>query len=626
MESDSPPVSPSARSLVVEMEVEVERISGTEPGIFEPSTSSDWPPPRVSASTPTSTHSARHLVVGMEITRTPSGTLRVAENVLLERTPSGSVRPWRPSSLMASEGVEIVDSLKPVNLFPSEEINNDDDIFDAPLAQLLDSGSEADDDEFEDEGELNLQLQAIWDEDNLNDHNNDTEAIAEPALSAINTNYDWSEDWSGFTGVKEHFNEAVGPKIEGISPLAIFSQIWDQPLMESIVASTNQYAWETIVKYTETESGIPPKSRLHSWDETSVDELYRLIAVIILMSICVRNRIDEYWSTGTLGMPEFRKIMSINRYTLLMKFLHFVDNSTIDTDSHGAERKLAKIKPLLDNLNNKFQEVYAPRRELSLDESLLLWKGRLSWKQCIRSKAARFGIKSYDLCEAATGYVLNTMIYTGKNSSLPTIYGFQSSTEKIVIHLFNSYLNKGFSLFMDNYYNSIELCRFLKTKKTDVVGTISRRRKQIPDAIKAVDKKVDRGTVVSRHCGDISVVCWKDVKLVSAVSTYHKNDMVEGRRAGEARQKPAVIDTYNAFMGGVDLKDQKLSTYLLERKRGLKWYIKVFKRLLNTAILNSYIIYVANMGQQKPVTHRAFRYRLVEEILENGITVSLHVN
>lgn len=34
MESDSPPVSPSARSLVVEMEVEVERISGTEPGIF----------------------------------------------------------------------------------------------------------------------------------------------------------------------------------------------------------------------------------------------------------------------------------------------------------------------------------------------------------------------------------------------------------------------------------------------------------------------------------------------------------------------------------------------------------------------------------------------------------------
>lgn len=258
--------------------------------------------------------------------------------------------------------------------------------------------------------------------------------------------------------------------------------------------------------------------------------------------------------------------MSINRYLLLIKFLHFVDNSTIDTDSHGAERKLAKIEPVLDYLNKKFQDVYAPRRELSLDESLLLWKGRLSWKQCIRSKAARFGIKSYELCEAATGYALNIMIYTGKTSSLTCIYGFQSCTEKIVLHLCNRYLNKGFSLFMDNYYNSIELCRFLKNCKTDVVGTISRRRKQLPDAIKAVEQKVSRGTVVSRHCGDISVVCWKDVKLVTTVSTYHKNDMVESRRAREPRQKPAVVETYNAFMGG-HLKDQKLSMYLLERKR-----------------------------------------------------------
>lgn len=139
--------------------------------------------------------------------------------------------------------------------------------------------------------------------------------------------------------------------------------------------------------------------------ETSVDELYRLIAVIMLMSICVRNRIDEYWSTGILSMPAFWKIMSINRYTLLMKFIYFVDNNTIDTDFHGAERKLSKIKPLLDYLNKKFQDVYAPRRKLPLDETLLLWKGRLSWRQCIRSKAARFGIKSYELCEATTGYV-----------------------------------------------------------------------------------------------------------------------------------------------------------------------------------------------------------------------------
>lgn len=91
--------------------------------------------------------------------------------------------------------------------------------------------------------------------------------------------------------------------------------------------------------------------------------------------------------------------------------------------------------------------------------------------------------------------------------------------------------------------------------------------------------------MVSRHCGDISVTAWKDVK-VTTVSTFHDNGVVQGHRAGEAVIKPSVVEEYNRFMGGVDLKDQKLSMFLMERKRGVKWYIKVYKRLLNTGWRN----------------------------------------
>ncbi|XP_041983233.1 piggyBac transposable element-derived protein 4-like [Aricia agestis] len=182
--------------------------------------------------------------------------------------------------------------------------------------------------------------------------------------------------------------------------------------MELIEAETNKFAENKISAYFETAADLPPKSRLHQWSETTVAELYRLIAVMILMGMCVRGRVDEYWSTGTLGMPGFRTIMSKDRFLLLMRFLHFVDNDSISC--RGPERKLAKIKPVLDHLNAAFKAAYTPRREVSIDESLLLWKGHLSWIQCIRTKAARFGIKSYELCEAVTGYVLNIIIYTGK--------------------------------------------------------------------------------------------------------------------------------------------------------------------------------------------------------------------
>ena len=55
--------------------------------------------------------------------------------------------------------------------------------------------------------------------------------------------------------------------------------------------------------------------------------------------------------------------------------------------------KLFKLRPLLDHLFEKFQEVYVLARYISIDESLLLWKGRLPFNQYIPLKRARFGVK-----------------------------------------------------------------------------------------------------------------------------------------------------------------------------------------------------------------------------------------
>uniref|UniRef100_A0A1B6C839 PiggyBac transposable element-derived protein domain-containing protein n=1 Tax=Clastoptera arizonana TaxID=38151 RepID=A0A1B6C839_9HEMI len=65
-------------------------------------------------------------------------------------------------------------------------------------------------------------------------------------------------------------------------------------------------------------------------------------------------------------------------------------------------------------------------------------------------------------------------------------------------------------------------------------------------------------------------------------------------------------------MGGVDLRDQILHNILLERKLGVKWHIKLFKRLLNMSILKSYIIWKSgnpNCG------HLQFKLHLIKEII-----------
>lgn len=314
-------------------------------------------------------------------------------------------------------------------------------------------------------------------------------------------------------------------------------------------------------------------------------------------------------------MPCFSKIMGKNSFFLLLRFLHFVDNDGLTDFIHGYDRKIYKIAPIVEHCNKKFAEIYIPRRALSIDESLLLWKGHLSFIQCIRTKAARFGIKSYELCEAETGYLLKLMIYAGKNQDLEQdIHGFTNATSKVVLKLSEDYLEKGHCLYMDNFYNSVGLARFLKHKRTDVVGTLNRRRVETPSNIKNIDvRRMQRGDIVATHCGDVAVLAWKDVQLVSMISTFHKNDTAPGSRAGVQCDKPLVVHDFNKYMGGVDLKDQKLSMYLMERKRGTKWYVKVFRRLLNCSILNSFIMYKCHEGVQK-MDHRQFRYVLAEAL------------
>lgn len=179
-----------------------------------------------------------------------------------------------------------------------------------------------------------------WLDDELFD-DDEEEVVDEDA--GPSTDLGWSGDYSMFKGVKETFQEQTGPRIEGTTLSGSFTQFWDRPFIDSIVAETNKYAWEFIAAANETVA-LPPHSRVHVWEETSVDEIYRLISVMILMGFCVRGRIEEYFSLGILGMLDFRKLMSKNRFLLLMKFLHFVDNRCIIP---GDNKKIAKIQPVV---------------------------------------------------------------------------------------------------------------------------------------------------------------------------------------------------------------------------------------------------------------------------------------
>ena len=84
------------------------------------------------------------------------------------------------------------------------------------------------------------------------------------------------------------------------------------------------------------------------------------------------------------------QVMSRNRFLNILKFLRF-------GPLHEVEKGKPKthIEPYLQLLRHKCQDILEPGRDIAIDESLRLWKGRLLFKQFIKTKRSRFRIKIF---------------------------------------------------------------------------------------------------------------------------------------------------------------------------------------------------------------------------------------
>jgi hypothetical protein len=82
---------------------------------------------------------------------------------------------------------------------------------------------------------------------------------------------------------------------------------------------------------------------------------------------------------------------------ILLKFLHFSDNEAYRGQ---VPPKIYIVKPVFDDLIGKFSAGYVSEDQLSIDKSLLLWKGHLGWKVYISKKRSCFGRESFKLCDA----------------------------------------------------------------------------------------------------------------------------------------------------------------------------------------------------------------------------------
>lgn len=385
------------------------------------------------------------------------------------------------------------------------------------------------------------------------------------------------------------------------SPIVDFFESFITPnLMGKIVFETNRYAQQQIIS---SES-----SRLTKWKNTSIDEMYVFLAINMLMARNKKLKVHDYWSTNELLHQNiFGQLMSRDRYLLLLRLIHFCDNS-----QQIPGERLYKIQMVISDVKQNFKDALIPFSNLAIDESLLLWKGRLSFKQYIKSKRHRFGIKLYILCDCETDFILNFSIHTGASDYIDPLENQIGKSGVIVKNLIKPYFSYGHSLYTDNFYTSPALAMYLHKKKINSCGTVRKNRKLLPD----LNSKLKLGEREAMCTDKLLAVYWKDRRDVYMLSTIHKDKMIDTKKidrvTGKKYLKPECVMSYNANMGAIDKTDMLLSSIECVR-RTLKWYKKLFFHMVDMSLLNAYSAYKTVTRNQ--ISLADFQLKLINELI-----------
>jgi hypothetical protein len=297
---------------------------------------------------------------------------------------------------------------------------------------ISDSNEDSDDNDDSDNCEDDIAVADAVDEDSQAEEDSQGHSLGD---TDVNSDFIW-EDMDNYNGQRVLFSANSGPQNSAVNiqdTVSVFLLFFSRDIVLKIVVETNRYAEQFI---NSRGSLFTFRSPVRQWRPVMENEIYVVLGLFLLMGIIQKPTLQTYFSRRRILItPGFGEVISRDRFELIMKFLHFSDNT--NKANYEDPAKLYKIFPVLSHLNYKFQKLYLPGQNISVDEYLTLWKGRLSFKRYIPLKAAKFGIKTYELCEANSGYLWSLVVYTGKNTHFQSSLVTQkmNKTTAIVLHL-----------------------------------------------------------------------------------------------------------------------------------------------------------------------------------------------
>lgn len=411
-------------------------------------------------------------------------------------------------------------------------------------------------------------------------------------------------------------------------PVDFFRLVFTPAMSQRVCDETNAYVQKT------AESQKPAGARTKHWPPAwakkwralTLPELDLFLAVLFVMALSHDGPIRDFWSTHWI----YRRVVSSSlmtrdRFEQIRSGLHAQDDDAANGQAQAVPPGgLKKIGVLLGMFLMASQSSYCPGPNMAIDEAMLKFTGTSAYRFDRMPKPTRIGLKMWALAESGTGYVFNAMLDQRNKMSM----------HDMVLCLSEAISGTNRTLYMDNLFTSVFTFNCLLANGILACGTCRAGRglppgfgKDYSDLKNPGDSKVMWGRFANDPSKDCHIMAasWMDSGICNGLSTKHVGKIasvqrrVQGEKEKQERPSRDLFADYNQHMCAVDIADMKRAM-LPSRVRSFKWWHAVFFWILDSARINSNIMYNmwAEGAEVTVLGGRDFLQELVENLVEDA--------
>ncbi|KAE9542998.1 hypothetical protein AGLY_002909 [Aphis glycines] len=293
--------------------------------------------------------------------------------------------------------------------------------------------------------------------------------------------------------------------------------------------------------------------------------------------------------------------MSLKRFRFLLRCLRFDDMG--DRIQRREIDKLAPIRELFELFVENCKKCFSPSEYVTIDEQLVKFRGRCPFRVYLPNKPAKYGIKIFALVDAKMMYMWNMEVYCAKQPV--GSYNISNSPSDVVMRLMNPILGSGRNLTTDIWYTSIPLAENLLKNKITLVVIFQQQ----------FSKNRELNSTIFGFQKDLTLISYKPKpnKIVILLSSMHHYAAID-ESTTDAR-KPEIITFYNSTKGAVDTVDEMCGSYDAGRNNR-RWPLTIFFHLINTAGINSEILYHCDQLTSNALKRRVYLRNLAMSLIK----------